>query len=110
MPGGSGIQVFKPVKKWAEVPVIIILTAFPNRQYRHKCQEAGADYFFDKATEFDAVQVLDRLQAATAIDPACGHTGSVTGKKSTWHAHPAVPRAYPAICGACSSAGIAAGA
>jgi len=44
-----------------------MLTAFPYPQYREKCLEAGADYFFDKATEFDSVsQTVEQLKARFA--------------------------------------------
>lgn len=52
---GSGIQVLEAVKSNGISPVVIMLTAFPYPQYRTKCLEAGADYFFDKLTEFDRV-------------------------------------------------------
>jgi DNA-binding response OmpR family regulator len=52
---GSGIQVLETVKSNGPSPVVIMLTAFPYPQYRTKCLEAGADYFFDKLTEFEQV-------------------------------------------------------
>src|SRR4030065_1978954 len=62
MPGGSGIDVLKKIRKINEVPVIIILTNYPYSQYRKKCMEAGADFFFDKSTEFEKIpEVLKEL-------------------------------------------------
>jgi DNA-binding NarL/FixJ family response regulator len=59
MPGGNGIQVLQEIRKEpAARPIVIMLTAFPYPQYRQKCLEAGADYFFDKASEFDRVASL----------------------------------------------------
>jgi DNA-binding NarL/FixJ family response regulator len=55
MPGGSGIDVLKNIKKNNEVPVIIILTNYPHSQYREKCMEAGADFFFDKSRDFKEI-------------------------------------------------------
>lgn len=55
MPGGSGIDVLKKIKKKNEVPVIIILTNYPPSQYRKKCMEAGADFFFDKSRDFEEI-------------------------------------------------------
>jgi len=55
MPGGSGIDVLKKIKKKNEVPVIIILTNYPHSQYRKRCMEAGADFFFDKSRDFEEV-------------------------------------------------------
>ena len=63
MPGGNGIQVLEAIKKKKAAPVVIMLTAFPYPQYRKKCLEAGAEYFFDKSTEFERVaEVLAELR------------------------------------------------
>ena len=70
MPGGNGIQVLEAIKKKNAAPVVIMLTAFPYPQYRKKCLEAGAEYFFDKATEFERIaQVVEQL-AGPGRDPA----------------------------------------
>lgn len=53
MPGGSGIDVLETAKKTATAPIIMMLTNFPYPQYREKCLRAGADFFFDKSTEFE---------------------------------------------------------
>jgi DNA-binding NarL/FixJ family response regulator len=55
MPGGSGMYVLETVKKDRPVPVVIMLTNFAHDQYRQKCLQLGADYFFDKSTEFERV-------------------------------------------------------
>jgi len=55
MPGGSGIDVLQEIKKATNPPLVIVLTNYPYSQYRRKCIEAGADFFFDKSTEFDKV-------------------------------------------------------
>ena len=55
MPGGSGIDVLKKIRKRHDVPVIIILTSYPHSQYRNKCMEAGADFFFDKSRDFEEI-------------------------------------------------------
>ena len=63
MPGGSGIDVLQQVKKATKPPLVIVLTNYPYPQYRRKCIEAGADFFFDKSTEFDKVtEVLKKLK------------------------------------------------
>lgn len=63
VPGGNTLQMLAVVKKIAVAPVVIMLTAFPYPQYRQKCLEVGADYFFDKPTEFDrVVQVLEKMR------------------------------------------------
>jgi len=62
MPGGSGIDVLQEIKKSNQPPVVIVLTNYSYSQYRRKCLDAGADFFFDKSTEFDKVtEVLNQL-------------------------------------------------
>jgi DNA-binding NarL/FixJ family response regulator len=69
MPKGNGITALETLKANEDCPVIIMLTAFPYPQYRDKCIKAGADYFFDKATEFDlVVQALEQLKPRAAIE------------------------------------------
>ena len=63
MPGGSGIDVLREIKKGNQPPLVVVLTNYPYPQYRKKCMDAGADFFFDKSTEFDKVtEVLKQLK------------------------------------------------
>ncbi len=74
MPGGSGIDVLQSIKKIAPSPVIIMLTNYPYPQYRKKCMDAGADFFFDKSNEFVRIpEVLRQLGSGEKE----GLTGSV---------------------------------
>ncbi len=52
---GTGFDVLEKVKLRRQRPIIIVLTNYPYPQYRDKYLGAGADYFFDKSTEMDAV-------------------------------------------------------
>jgi DNA-binding NarL/FixJ family response regulator len=52
---GSGIDVLQRLKRAKPAPAVIILTNYPYPQYRQKCLEAGADFFFVKSTEFDQI-------------------------------------------------------
>jgi len=62
MPGGNGIDVLKDIKSNKPAPVVIMLTNYPYPQYRRKCKALGADFFFDKSTEFEKVtEVLGQL-------------------------------------------------
>jgi DNA-binding NarL/FixJ family response regulator len=63
MPGGNGITVLNSVKTLEVPPTVIILTNYPYPQYREKCMAAGADYFFDKSSEFDEVYGIVRKLA-----------------------------------------------
>ena len=71
MPGGSGIEVLRTLKKMTPSPAVIMLTNFAYVQYRTKCEEAGADFFFDKSTEFDKIpQALEQVrQGLRAVLP-----------------------------------------
>jgi len=62
IPGDSGIEVLKKVKKMNSSIITILLTNYPLLQYKEKCIEYGADYFFDKSVEFSEVtEVLKNL-------------------------------------------------
>jgi DNA-binding NarL/FixJ family response regulator len=58
MPGGSGMDVLQAIKQEKHAPMVIMLTNYPYPQYRKKCLGLGADYFFDKSTEFEKVTEL----------------------------------------------------
>ena len=50
---GSGIELIPPLK--AEGLVIAVLTNEVHHEYRRRCLALGADFFFDKSSEFDLV-------------------------------------------------------
>jgi len=58
MPGGNGILALEIIKKIANPPIIIMFTNYPYLQYRKRCIDLGADYFFYKATEFENLIAL----------------------------------------------------
>ncbi len=62
---GNGIEVLEIVKLLKVPPLVIMLTAFPTQQYRRRCISAGADYFFDKTSEFE--RILDVLKPISAL-------------------------------------------
>ena len=67
--GKDGMNVLERIKKEESPPVVIMLTNYPDPQYRKKCRELGAEYFFDKVTEIESfVRVLRIL----AKDPSQG--------------------------------------
>jgi DNA-binding NarL/FixJ family response regulator len=60
--GGSGLDVLQKAKEANPSLIAIILTNYPFPEYKEKCLELGADFFFDKSTEFDkAFDVIARL-------------------------------------------------
>jgi len=59
---GNGIEVLKGLRQEQIPAMVIVLTNYPYPQYRKRCMECGADYFFDKSTGFEKVsQVLKQL-------------------------------------------------
>ena len=52
MSGGSGMEALEQIKSLDPAPVVAILTNYPYSQYRDRCAALGADFFFDKSTEF----------------------------------------------------------
>ena len=55
LPGKSGIEVLKDIRN-KKLPIrVIMLTNYPYPQYRKKCEELGADHFFDKVTQLEDI-------------------------------------------------------
>ena len=63
MPGGNGILVLETLKKKEKPPLVIMFTNYPYLQYRKRCLDAGADFFFYKATEFEKLVNVIRKSA-----------------------------------------------
>ena len=62
--GGTGIEVLRQAHLQSPGTVFIVLTNYPNAQYRRICMEAGAAYFFDKSSEIAKVrEVIEGLGA-----------------------------------------------
>jgi len=55
MPGGGGIEVLQCIKKDLPRIKVIVFTNYPYPQYRKKCMELGADFFFVKSIPFEEV-------------------------------------------------------
>ena len=59
---GSGIEVLQYIKSGQPAPVVIVLSNYTYTGYKDRCHALGAEYFFDKALEFERVeQVLLEL-------------------------------------------------
>ena len=61
----SGIDVLQQIEQDKPAPKVIMLTNYPYPQYRRRCMEAGADFFFDKSIEFDKIVPVLRELAMT---------------------------------------------
>jgi DNA-binding NarL/FixJ family response regulator len=73
MPGGNGIEVLREVKRLDPAPKVIMLTNYAHTQYRDICEEAGADFFLDKSTEFDKLpQALEQVRQGLRADAGAG--------------------------------------
>jgi DNA-binding NarL/FixJ family response regulator len=67
MPDGNGIDVLVSIRRERPAPKVIMLTNYPFVQYRRRCMEAGASYFFDKSSEFHKIpQAIEQLSAENA--------------------------------------------
>lgn len=75
---GTGLDVLHNIQGTKWKPWVIVLTNYPYPEFRSKYLQAGADYFFDKATEFEklistAAQLIRREPAAnSALTSASG--------------------------------------
>ncbi|MFQ5630920.1 MAG: response regulator transcription factor [bacterium] len=61
MPGSSGFEVLKKATKECPHITVIILTNYALPLLKKRCIKAGADYFFDKSTEFEKVVAVLKL-------------------------------------------------
>jgi DNA-binding NarL/FixJ family response regulator len=77
MPGRNGIDVLYQLKEMQPAPKVIMLTNYAYQQYRKKCEQAGADFFFDKSTEFDQIpQALEQVNRGLQAEPGAGSCNS----------------------------------
>jgi DNA-binding NarL/FixJ family response regulator len=64
---GNGVNVVRSIMhahRPGDPPTVIVLTNYAVPEYYAECMAMGADYFFDKTTEFDRVgEVLQELAA-----------------------------------------------
>ena len=62
LPGISGIELLRRIKGEYPKILVIMLTNYAYPKYRQQSLAAGADYFFQKVTEFDKIpDVLNSL-------------------------------------------------
>lgn len=62
MRSGRGIELLQDMKQVDPTPRIIVLTNEAYPEIRSRCLAAGADYFFDKSTEYQQmVSMLDDI-------------------------------------------------
>jgi DNA-binding NarL/FixJ family response regulator len=68
LPDGNALQILPELKQLAPGMEIVMLTNDDSAFNRKRCMQAGADWFFDKPTEFEKALMLVQLQAAANAD------------------------------------------
>jgi DNA-binding NarL/FixJ family response regulator len=62
---GSGLRVLQRIRAKKNFAKVFVLTNFMHKEIREACLTAGALYFFDKSTQFEAC--LERLSELAAL-------------------------------------------
>jgi DNA-binding NarL/FixJ family response regulator len=72
MPGGSGLDVLRVIRRDNPGLYVLICTNYPYPQYRQECLSAGANFFLDKSTEFAKIPAILRklIENEAKISPA----------------------------------------
>ena len=71
LPDGTGLDVIRHVKRVWPWTVVVVLTYENLPAFRRPCLEAGAEFFFDKATEVDdLVRLIEGLLGARPRTPS----------------------------------------
>jgi DNA-binding NarL/FixJ family response regulator len=69
LPDGDGVAVLESVKRTAPTTVVVMLSNYSDDFYRTWCEAAGADFFLDKAKQFDELPgIVSRVMSATVGD------------------------------------------
>ena len=77
MPGGGGIKALTGIKKNFPGTTVIVMTNYPYAQYRRKCLDEGADFFFDKSSEFEQVaETICQLMQAVSVGEVARRTAA----------------------------------
>jgi two-component system OmpR family response regulator len=59
---GNGIEVMQGIRRHSADTTVMVLTNYANVIVRRRCEDVGADYFFDKTTEFEQLgSEIERL-------------------------------------------------
>ena len=66
IPKVNGFDVLRVLKSKTVSPTVIIFSNYSSMPFRDSCKQLGAEYFFDKSTEFqqltETVELLSRQQ------------------------------------------------
>ena len=64
MPGESGLQLLQRIKSSRSDICVAMFTQHANSQHRARSLDGGADFFFDKSSDIDRLEILVRQLAA----------------------------------------------
>lgn len=64
-PGVTGMDLLKTIRKDYGNMTVMMLTNYSDEFYKNKCKELGADYFFDKSSDFDKVSETLKMISAS---------------------------------------------
>ena len=64
LPDGLGMDIIKPLKQLSPAVLVAVFTIHADPSYAKRCMALGADWFFDKATQTDALLKVVRQHAA----------------------------------------------
>ena len=67
LPDGNAADALETLKQLAPEMRIAVLTNDASTFNRKKCMRSGADWFFDKSTEFEKIIEVVRKQAASRL-------------------------------------------
>jgi DNA-binding NarL/FixJ family response regulator len=72
MPGGTGLDVLRAIRKDHPYLFVLVCTNYPYSQYRQECLSAGANFFLDKSSEFEKIPAILRelINKESKISPA----------------------------------------
>jgi DNA-binding response OmpR family regulator len=61
---GEGLPLIRQLKSLPRPPLVMVFTSYVDTQSKFMCWQAGADYFFDKAYDFERLTaVLEKMEA-----------------------------------------------
>ena len=71
MPGGSGLDVLRAIRRDHPDLYVLICTNYPYPEYREECLAAGANLFLDKSADFEKIPSVlrDLAQKEAKISP-----------------------------------------
>jgi len=80
LPDGSGVDVLKQIRTAGLSTKVVIYTHYPYPQYQKRCLALGADYFFDKYSDYEkllaVVGELVKAKNAGAAPPGAAPAGA----------------------------------